>query len=135
MHAAEGCCSESEADKCPICQVADLEGATLFYPLCDCRESLCFDCLQKIIKSSFRCPFCNLDFTSETLRQTEQDLRKKMLKAADNQSIGVSTSELDEFVKEWATILKSLAVSMEDEPAFMDCGDDDVDGMGDDLPD
>lgn len=121
---------EDEGEKCPVCQDADLEGATRYYPLCDCRESLCFECLEKIIKSSFRCPFCNLDFTAETLRQTEQDLRKKMLK-----SRVPKTDSLDKIVKEWAGILNSLSSAMEDELMYMDCGDDTDNGMGDDLPD
>jgi len=117
---------------CPVCEDAKLKGATLFYPLCNCNHSLCFSCLQRIVTDRFRCPFCNLDFTSETLRQSEQDLKKKMLKA---DIPGIEDSELTKYVQEWTTVLKSLAASMEDDLAFMDCAEDDVNGVGDDLPD
>jgi len=91
---------------CPICMVSELTAATKVYPLCQCKLSICFDCLRRWAETKYCCPFCNIPFTQIALQQTEQELRVRLRGKVD-------TGKLEEVVSAWTELLRHLRTEME----------------------
>jgi len=105
---------------CPICMVSELTAATKVYPLCQCKLSICFDCLRRWAETKYCCPFCNIPFTQIALQQTEQELRVRLLEQVD-------TGKLEEVVSAWAELLRHLRTEMEVGLTVLN-----IDALGDD---
>jgi len=96
----------SNSEYCPICTTNLLTEATKVYPLCDCKVSLCFDCLRCWAKRKYCCPFCNIPFSQNTIRQTAEELRVRLRNH-------VALEHLDEVVEAWVNQLTEMRSDME----------------------
>jgi len=98
--------SEDGEPRCPICNISELTAATKVYPLCQCKLSICFDCLKRWAEIKYCCPFCNIHFTSDALHQTKEDLMIRLRGKVDD-------SMLEEVVDDWVELLQLLCNGMD----------------------
>jgi len=93
-------------ENCPICRSKELTWATKVYPICECKLYLCFDCLRRWAKIKYCCPFCNIPFSQNTLRQTAEELTLRL-------NGKVVSDLLEEVVEAWVKQLKDMSSEME----------------------
>jgi len=111
--------SSNDVKYCPICTTQELTAATKVYPLCQCKLSMCFDCLRKWVKMRYSCPFCNIPFSQNTFRQTKEELRMRLCG-------NVAPNLLDQIVEAWVTQLSEMRSEMEVGLAILDMDSDDL---------
>jgi len=91
---------------CPICMVSELTAAMRVYPLCQCKLSICFDCLKRWAETKYCCPFCNIPFTQDALKQTEEQLKMRLQGQ-------VAVDVLEIVVEAWLSLLAALRPELE----------------------
>jgi len=91
---------------CPICTTSELTAATKVYPLCECKLSICFDCLRRWAETKYCCPFCNISFTQNALNQTKEELRIRLRHK-------VAPAMLEGVIEDWNDLLEQLRSHME----------------------